>query len=84
MEIDDKIFKLIAGATTIGFTKCAVDLCVIKAELTLNQAYTRSGRKNIDRWVREGKLIPVKRTGRMYVDRVQLETIRMVTEFKEN
>jgi len=82
--VEKDLFKLIISATEIGYTKCAIDLCVIKEEITMRQAYKAYGRKNVDRWISEGKVVPVKRNGRLYIKRIQIDTVKAVTEFKEN
>ena len=76
MEIEDhKLLKLMSEAVKLGYTMCAVDLAVIPQYYTMAQAYAKHKRPTVDQWIREGKITPVIRNKRMYLDRIKLDTI---------
>lgn len=86
MEIDDhKLLKIISEAVAvgveIGYTKCAVDLAVVPQYYTMAQAYIKHKRPTVDKWIREKKIEVIFRDGRMFLDRIKLDTLAATSSF---
>lgn len=80
MTIELELFQLkglLQDATELGATKALTATGALKPYMSKSEAYKMYGRRQVDRWLREGLIKKIKDgtdTSNIRLDRVELET----------
>ena len=72
--------QMLSTAAEMGAKNALRDMGVDKTQISKAEAYRRYSRRRIDRWVREGKIIPIKSKGSVLFNSAELEAISQTTE----
>ena len=82
MELQNfELRKLLADAMEMGYKRCLMDFGHLTATITKSEAYRMYGRNDVDKWIREKAIIPVKAgsgTSKIKLDRIQLELLNKI------
>ena len=72
--------QMLSTAAELGAKNALRDMGVDKTQISKAEAYRRFSRRRIDRWVREGKIIPIKSKGSVLFNSAELEAISQTVE----
>lgn len=79
LTLDMRTLKqLLQDASELGGLRALVSTGVLKTYLSQSEAGRMYGRANIERWIKEGLIIPIKdgpASAKVRLDRVKLEAI---------
>lgn len=76
--------QMLNSAAELGAKNALRDMGVDKTQISKAEAYRRYSRRRIDRWVKEGKIIPIKSKGSVMFNSGELETISQTVELYFN
>ena len=81
MELEEfQLEQLLSSAAELGAKSALRQMGVDKTQISKAEAYRRYSRRRIDRWVREGKITPVKSKGSVLFNVSELEVLSQSTE----
>lgn len=69
---------LLQDAAALGSESTLVELGILKAHLSQSEAFRTYGRANVERWIKEGLIEPIKdgpHSAKVRLDRVKLKAI---------
>lgn len=72
--------QMLSSAANLGAKNALREMGVDKTQISKAEAYRRYSRRRIDRWVKEGKIIPIKSKGSVMFNSGELETISQTVE----
>ena len=72
--------QMLSSAANLGAKNALREMGVDKTQISKAEAYRRYSRRRIDRWVREGKIIPIKSKVSVMFNSSELEIISQTTE----
>ena len=70
--------SLLSEAAELGASIAMTQVGLLKPYLSKNQAWTKYGRSNVERWIREGLITPRKdgnNTAKWRIDRLEIESV---------
>lgn len=73
-----ELVSLLSEAVALGGKKVLVDSLQLKPYVTKSEAYKAYGRRNVDRWLKEGLIKQIKDGDSNYsirIDRMQIESV---------
>ena len=76
--------QMLNTAAKMGAKSALREMGVDKTQISKAEAYRRYSRKRIDRWVREGKIIPIKSKGSVLFNVEDLESQSQTVELYYN
>ena len=76
--------KIIECSAEVAVKSALCKLGLEKTQISKAEAYRRYSRRRIDRWVREGKITPVKSKGSVLFNVEKLEAVASTTELYFN
>lgn len=77
---ENQLRQMLSSAAEMGAKNALRDMGVDKTQISKAEAYRRYSRRRIDRWVREGKVIPIKSKGSVLFNSAELEAISQTVE----
>ncbi len=72
--------QMLTTAAEMGAKNALREMGVDKSQISKAESYRRYSRRRIDRWVREGKIMPVKSNGSVVFNVSQLESQSQTVE----
>ena len=72
--------QMLTTAAEMGAKNALREMGVDKTQISKAESYRRYSRRRIDRWVREGKIMPVKSNGSILFNVCELEAISQTVE----
>jgi len=72
--------QMLSTAAEMGAKNALREMGVDKTQISKAEAYRRYSRRRIDRWVKEGKIIPIKSKGSVLFNSGELEAISQTVE----
>lgn len=77
---ENQLRQMLSTAAEMGAKNALREMGVDKTQISKAEAYRRYSRRRIDRWVREGKIIPIKSKGSVLFNSGDLEAISQTVE----
>ncbi len=81
---ENQLRQMLSTAAEMGAKNALRDMGVDKTQISKAEAYRRYSRRRIDRWVRKGKIMPVKSMKSVLFDSAELEAISQTIELYHN
>ncbi|NQU55164.1 MAG: hypothetical protein HQ522_21815 [Bacteroidetes bacterium] len=75
---------MLSSAANLGAKNALREMGVDKTQISKAEAYRRYSRRRIDRWIKEGKIIPIKSKSSVMFNSGELETISQTVELYFN
>lgn len=75
---------MLTTAAEMGAKNALREMGVDKIQISKAEAYRRYSRRRVDRWVREGKIMPVKSKGSVVFNVSELEALSQTVELYFN
>jgi len=72
--------QMLTTAAEMGAKNALREMGVDKTQISKAEAYRRYSRRRIDRWMKEGKIKPVKSNGSILLNVSELESISQTVE----
>ena len=80
-QIDEfQLRQMLSSAANLGAKNALREMGVDKTQISKAEAYRRYSRRRVDRWVKEGKIIPIKSKGSVLFNSGELEAISQTVE----
>jgi len=76
--------QMLSSAANLGAKNALREMGVDKTQISKAEAYRRYSRRRIDRWIKEGKIIPIKSKSSVMFNSGELETISQTVELYFN
>lgn len=76
--------QLMIAANELGANRVLVELGMVKKEIKKAEAYRRYSRRTVDGWIRDGRLVPVKRGRSEYLPVAELDVLAKTNELYRN
>jgi hypothetical protein len=76
--------QMLSTAAEMGAKNALREMGVDKTQISKAEAYRRFSRRRIDRWVREGKIMPIKSKGSVLFNASELESQAQTVELYMN
>jgi hypothetical protein len=81
LEIHEfQLRQMLTTAAEMGAKNALREMGVDKSQISKAECYRRYSRRRIDRWVREGKIMPVKSSNSVLFNVSELEAISQTVE----
>lgn len=76
----NQLQQMLNTASELGASRSLQKAGLDKSDISKNEAYRRYSRKRVDRWIEEGKIVPVKFGSAIKLNLAELEVLAKTNE----